>query len=216
MIDLSPGDDLPLEPTVYLVDDDDAVRGALGFLLGTVGLNVRSFADGLALERALDAGGPPAIGCLLLDIRMPHISGLQLQLRLQERGVDLPVILLTGHADVELCRRAFRQGAADFLSKPVDETELLEAVQRAVRQHVRGRQRQAASGQARERLSRLTAREHEVLRGMLDGQTSKQTARALAISARTVETHRASLFAKLEADSLAGVIRIALAGEEAG
>ncbi|MBB6018728.1 response regulator transcription factor [Deinococcus radiopugnans] len=215
MIDLSPGDALPLEPTVYLVDDDDAVRGALGFLLGTVGLNVRPFADGLALERALDAGGPPAIGCLLLDIRMPHISGLQLQVRLQERGVDLPVILLTGHADVELCRRAFRQGAADFLSKPVDGTELLEAVQRAVRQHVRGRQRQAASGQARERLSRLTVREHEVLRGMLNGQTSKQIARALAISARTVETHRASLFTKLEADSLAEVIRIALAGEAA-
>jgi two-component system response regulator FixJ len=210
VIDLPPA----LEPTVYLVDDDDAVRDALGFLLGTVGLNVRPFADGLALERALDAGGPPAIGCLLLDIRMPHISGLQLQLRLQERGVDLPVILLTGHADVELCRRAFRQGAADFLSKPVDETELLEAVQRAVRQHLRGRQRLAVSSQARQRLSRLTAREHEVLRGLLEGQTSKQTARALEISARTVETHRASLFARLEAESLAEVLRIALAGEE--
>lgn len=209
MIDLSPA----LEPTVYLVDDDDAVRDALGFLLGTVGLNVRPFADGLALERALDAEGPPSIGCLLLDIRMPHISGLQLQVRLQERGVDLPVILLTGHADVDLCRRAFHQGAVDFLSKPVDETELLEAVQRAVRQHLRGRERQAVSVQARQRLSRLTAREHEVLRGMLDGQTSKQTARALEISARTVETHRASLFAKLQAESLAEVIRLALAGE---
>ncbi|ULH18330.1 response regulator (plasmid) [Deinococcus sp. KNUC1210] len=203
-----------LEPTVYLVDDDDAVRDALGFLLGTVGLNVRPFADGLALERALDTEQLLPIGCLLLDIRMPHISGLQLQLRLQERGVDLPVILLTGHADVELCRRAFRQGAADFLSKPVDETELLEAVQRAVRQHLWGRQRRAANGQARERLARLTAREHEVLRGILDGQTSKQTARTLAISARTVETHRASLFAKLEAESLAEVIRLALEGGE--
>ena len=203
-----------LEPTVYLVDDDDAVRDALGFLLGTVGLNVRAFADGLALERALDAEDVPLAGCLLLDIRMPHVSGLQLQLRLQARGVDLPVILLTGHADVELCRRAFRQGAADFLSKPVDETELLEAVQRAVRQHLQGRERHAVSRQARQRLSRLTAREHEVLRGILEGQTSKQTARALDISARTVETHRASLFAKLEAESLAEVIRLALAGEE--
>ncbi|MFB9990961.1 response regulator transcription factor [Deinococcus oregonensis] len=215
MIEPLTSDPSALEPTVYLVDDDDAVRDALGFLLGTVGLDVRSFADGLALERVLEAEGLPSIGCLLLDIRMPHISGLQLQLHLQERGVDLPVILLTGHADVELCRRAFRQGAADFLSKPVDEAELLEAVQRAVRQHLRSRERQAASGQARERLSRLTAREHEVLRGMLNGQTSKQTARALEISARTVETHRASLFAKLEAKSLAGVIRLALAGEEA-
>jgi FixJ family two-component response regulator len=203
-----------LEPTVYLVDDDDAVRDALAFLLSTVGLTVRTFPDGLALERALDAEGPPDIGCLLLDIRMPHISGLHLQVRLQARGVDLPVILLTGHADVDLCRRAFRQGAADFLSKPVDETELLEAVQRAVRQHLRGRARHAASQQARERLARLTAREHDVLRSLLDGQTSKQAARTLGISARTVETHRASLFTKLEADSLAGVIRIALAGEE--
>lgn len=203
-----------LEPTVYLVDDDDAVRDALAFLLSTVGLTVRTFPDGLALERALDAEGTPDIGCLLLDIRMPHISGLHLQVRLQARGVDLPVILLTGHADVDLCRRAFRQGAADFLSKPVDETELLEAVQRAVRQHLRGRTRHAASQQARERLARLTAREHDVLRSLLDGQTSKQAARTLCISARTVETHRASLFTKLEADSLAGVIRIALAGEE--
>ncbi|WP_237724828.1 response regulator transcription factor [Deinococcus alpinitundrae] len=214
MIEPAPKGGLPLEPTVYLVDDDDAVRGALGFLLGTVGLNVRAFADGLALERALDAEEPPDTGCLLLDIRMPHVSGLQLQLRLQARGVDLPVILLTGHADVELCRRAFRQGAADFLSKPVDETELLETVQRAVRQHLRGRQRRAASGQARTRLARLSAREHDVLRGILDGQTSKQIARALEISARTVESHRASLFAKLEAESLAEVIRMALEGEE--
>ncbi|GAA4012675.1 response regulator transcription factor [Deinococcus rubellus] len=203
-----------LEPTVYLVDDDDAVRDALGFLLSTVGLNVRAFADGLALESALSAEGPPSIGCLLLDIRMPHISGLQLQRRLQERGVDLPVILLTGHADVELCRRAFRQGASDFLSKPVDETDLLEAVQRAVRQHLHSRQRRAANGQARERLARLSPREQEVLHGILDGQTSKQTARALGISARTVETHRASLFDKLEAGSLAEVIRLALDGQE--
>ncbi len=203
-----------LEPTVYLVDDDDAVRGALGFLLGTVGLNVRTFADGVALERALDAEGTPSVGCLLLDIRMPHISGLHLQRRLQERGVDLPVIVLTGHADVELCRRAFHQGASDFLSKPVDDTELLEAVQRAVRQHLQGRQRRAANGQARERLARLSAREHDVLRGILDGQSSKQTARTLGISARTVESHRASVFDKLEANSLAEVIRLALGGEE--
>ncbi|WP_217612261.1 response regulator transcription factor, partial [Deinococcus sp. GbtcB9] len=140
--------------------------------------------------------------------------GLHLKVRLQARGVDPPAILPTGHADGALCRRAFRQGAADFLSKPVDETELLEAVQRAVRQHLRGRARHAASQQARERLARLTAREHDVLRSLLDGQTSKQAARTLCISARTVETHRASLFTKLEADSLAGVIRIALAGEE--
>lgn len=111
---------------------------------------------------------------------------------------------------MELCRRAFRQGAADFLSKSVDDTELLEAVQRAVRQHLRLRQHQAAGGQARERLARLSAREHEVLRGMVEGQTSKRLARTLELLARTVQTHRASVFDKLEAEPLAEMSRLAL------
>jgi two-component system, LuxR family, response regulator FixJ len=198
-------------PVVYLVDDDDAVRDALALLLGTVGLEVRTYPDGLALLGELgSAAGRDALGCLLLDIRMPHISGLHLQLQLRERGLDLPVILLTGHADVELCRRAFRQGAADFLTKPVDETELLDAVQRAIRQHLRARERLEASSHARTRLTRLTERETEVLHGLMNGETSKQTARVLGISARTVETHRASLLSKLDVGSLAELMRMYL------
>lgn len=194
----------PAEPTVYLVDDDAGVRDALGFLLGTVGLPVRAFADGRAFREQLDPG---AVGCLLLDIRMPHVSGLQLQEQLRAAGVDLPVVILTGHGNVDLCRRAFRQGAVDFLEKPVDETTLLEAVQRAIHLHLSRREQRGAGEQARARLARLTDREREVLTGLMDGQTSKQSARVLGISARTVETHRASLCEKLGVRSLAELMR---------
>ncbi|AWT37491.1 DNA-binding response regulator [Deinococcus arenae] len=192
------------EPVVYLVDDDAAVRDALTFLLGTVGLTVRSFPDGLALQAQLTPGD---VGCLLLDLRMPHVSGLQVQQQLRARGIDLPVIILTGHGNVDLCRRAFQEGAVDFLEKPVDETALLEAVQRATHQHLQQRQRTEAAGQARGRLARLTEREREVLSGLMDGQTGKHSARLLGISVRTVETHRASIFEKLEVDSLAQLMR---------
>ncbi|GGL08235.1 response regulator transcription factor [Deinococcus radiotolerans] len=192
------------EPTVYLVDDDAGVRDALSFLLSTVGLPVQAFADGVALQDSLT---PQDVGCLLLDIRMPHVSGLQLQEQLVARGVDLPVIILTGHGNVDLCRRAFQQGAVDFLEKPVDETALLEAVQRALHQHQQRRAQAEALGPARARLARLTEREREVLGGLMAGQTSKQSARVLGIGARTVETHRASLFEKLEVQSLADLMR---------
>ncbi|WP_229839076.1 response regulator transcription factor [Deinococcus piscis] len=193
-----------LEPTVYLVDDDEAVRDALAFLLGTVGLRTEVFSDGVALQDSLN---PDAVGCLLLDIRMPHVSGLQVQEALQAQGVDLPVIIMTGHGNVDLCRRAFRQGAVDFLEKPVDETVLLETVQGAIRQQLSKRERAEATVQAQACLARLTEREREVLHGLMEGQTSKQTARALGISSRTIETHRASLFEKLEVGSLAQLMR---------
>ncbi|MFC4640139.1 response regulator transcription factor [Deinococcus hohokamensis] len=197
----------PHEPVVYLVDDDDAVREALAFLLRTVGLKVESFPDGPALLMALR---PQDLGCLLLDIRMPQVSGLQLQAQLQARGSDLPVIIMTGHGNVDLCRRAFQQGAIDFLEKPVDETVLLEAVQRAIQAHRRQRDHLAVHAAARQRLSRLSDREREVLAGVMNGETSKQSARVLGISARTVETHRASVFQKLEVRSLAELMRVYL------
>ncbi|GGK33987.1 DNA-binding response regulator [Deinococcus malanensis] len=193
-----------LEPTVYIVDDDEAVRDALSFLLRTMGLKVEPFADGPALLAALN---PQDVGCLLLDIRMPQIGGLQLQTQLQARGSDFPVIIMTGHGNVDLCRRAFQQGAVDFLEKPVDENILLEAVQRAIHTHLNQRGRLAASEEARRRLARLSDREREVLTGVMSGETSKQSARTLSISARTVETHRASVFQKLEVTSLAELMR---------
>lgn len=197
----------PTEPTIFLVDDDDAVRDALTTLLGTVGLSVRDYPGPAAFLASFD---PRALGCLILDIRMPHVSGLHLQEQLSAGGVDLPVIVITGHGDIELCRRAFRQGAIEFLTKPIDEHDLLDAVQRGVRQHLHTRERLTAATQARAQLARLTERELEVLRLMVDGHSNKQAARVLDISARTVETHRASVFEKLEVDSLAQLVRVYL------
>lgn len=195
------------DPVVYLVDDDDAVRDALSTLLGTVGLSVRDYASPTAFLNSFDGN---ALGCLILDIRMPQVTGLHLQEQLRAQGVDLPVIIITGHGDIDLCRRAFRQGAIEFLTKPIDEHDLLDAVQRGVQQHLRSRERLRATTSATEKLARLTDREADVLRLMMDGQSNKLMARTLGISSRTVESHRASIFDKLEVDSLAQLVRVYL------
>ena len=138
---------------------------------------------------------------------MPGISGLTVLETLVAEGVDQPVIMLTGHGTVEMCRRAFKSGAAEFLEKPVDDQQLLDALQAAVQQHVRSRERNQDDRDARERYAQLSGREREVLGLIIAGLTNKEIARALALSPRTVETHRANLFAKLDADSLAQLIR---------
>ena len=193
-----------LSPLIHLIDDDDAVRHALALLIGTVGLRVRQWADPQAF---LDGFDRQAIGAIMLDVRMPGISGLAVLDTLMGMGVDQPVIMLTGHGTVALCRRAFKSGAAEFLEKPVNDEQLLEALQNAVRQHVRSRERNQADRQARERFAQLTEREREVLGLITSGLTNKEIGRALDVSPRTVETHRAHLFAKLEAESLAQMIR---------
>ncbi len=148
---------------------------------------------------------------------MPGISGLAMLDTLVAQGVDQPVIMLTGHGTVAMCRRAFKAGAAEFLEKPVNDEALLEALQNAVRQHVHSRTRHQADRQARERYAQLSEREREVLGLIVAGLTNKEIGRALEVSPRTVETHRANLFAKLEAESLAQLIRsyAALADEQA-
>jgi FixJ family two-component response regulator len=138
---------------------------------------------------------------------MPGTSGLTVLDQLIAQGVDQPVIMLTGHGTVEMCRRAFKAGAAEFLEKPVDDERLIEALHDAVRQHVRTRERLAADRETRERYARLSEREREVLALVIEGQTAKQIARVLGVSPRTVETHRANLGAKLETESLAQLIR---------
>lgn len=190
-------------PLVYLVDDDDAVRDALALLLRTVGLRSESHADP---QRFLAQLGPQAIGCVVLDIRMPGISGLDVLARLADTS-DLPVVMLTGHANVDLCRRAFKGGAMEFLQKPVDDDVFLDAVQSAVRGHIARRERLAVTQAAADRLARLSAREHEVLKRIVLGMSNKEIAREFDLSPRTVETYRANVFAKLEADSLAQLIR---------
>ena len=191
-------------PLVHLVDDDAAVREALALLIGTVGLRVQSWADPQVF---LDGFDSSTIGAIVLDVRMPGISGLTVLDQLVARGVDQPVIMLTGHGTVELCRRAFKSGAAEFLEKPVDDGQLLDALQNAVRAHVKSRQRFEADRTTRERYAQLSEREREVLGLIVAGLTNKEIGRALQLSPRTVETHRANLFAKLEAGSLALLIR---------
>lgn len=190
-------------PLVYLVDDDDAVRDALALLLRTVGLRSEGHADPQQFLAQLSA---QAIGCVVLDIRMPGISGLDVLARLADAS-DLPVVMLTGHANVDLCRRAFKGGAMEFLQKPVDDDVFLDAVQSAVRGHIARRERLAVTQAAADRLARLSTREHEVLERIVQGMSNKEIAREFDLSPRTVETYRANVFAKLEADSLAQLIR---------
>ncbi len=193
-----------LSPTIHLIDDDAAVRDSLALLIGTVGLRVTTWADPQAFLADFDR---EAIGAIVLDVRMPGISGLTVLDTLVAQGVDQPVIMLTGHGTVEMCRRAFKAGAAEFLEKPVNDELLIEALQNAVRQHVRTRERHQADRAARERYAQLSEREREVLGLIVAGLTNKEIGRALDLSPRTVETHRANLFAKLQAASLAQLIR---------
>ena len=194
----------PLSPLVHLIDDDEAVRSSLALLISTVGLRVQGWGDPQQFLREFPRGD---IGAIVLDVRMPGISGLAVLETLVREGVDQPVIMLTGHGTVEMCRRAFKSGAAEFLEKPVDDEALLEGLQNAVRQHVKSRERLAADRAARERYAQLSEREKEVAGFIVEGLTNKEIGRALSLSPRTVETHRANLFAKLQADSLAQLIR---------
>ncbi|MEP7283053.1 MAG: response regulator [Rubrivivax sp.] len=191
-------------PLIQLVDDDDAVRESLALLIGTVGLRVAPWKDPQAF---IDGFDREAIGAIVLDVRMPGLSGLTVLDLLRHQGADQPVVMLTGHGTVEMCRRAFRAGAVEFLEKPVDDEPLLEAIHNAVRSHVLSRERHVADREARERFASLSAREHEVLSLVVAGLTNKEIGRALVVSPRTVETHRAHLLVKLQAPSLALLIR---------
>jgi FixJ family two-component response regulator len=179
------------------------VRDGLALLLRSVGLRSEGHGDPQAFLARLH---PQAIGCVVLDIRMPGISGLDVLSRLAEQS-DLPVVMLTGHANVDLCRRAFKGGAMEFLQKPVDDDVFLDAVQAAVRTHIASREKLAVTQAAQERLDKLSGRERDVLERVVQGLSNKEIAREFDLSPRTVETYRANVFAKLEADNLAGLIR---------
>ena len=194
----------PLSPMIHLIDDDEAVRASLALLIGTVGLRVQTWADPQDFMQGFDRQG---IGAIVLDVRMPGTSGVTVLDALMAQGVDQPVVMLTGHGTVELCRRAFKSGATEFLEKPVNDELLLETLQNAVRQHVRSRERHQASRQTHERYAQLSEREREVLGLIVEGLTNKEIGRSLGLSPRTVETHRANLFGKLQVESLAHLIR---------
>ena len=194
---------------VYLVDDDKAVREALSLLLSTVGINVTSFADPQAFLARVDVLAP---GCLILDIRMPAISGLKLQEKLAERGVDLPTVVISGHGDIDACRRAFRNGAVDFLSKPIDEQDLIDVIQKGSEVLDQQLQSAAEKSESRALLALLTTREREVLNSVAEGFTTRQIAEGLGLSPRTVESHRAAIGTKLGTTSQAELTRIWLEG----
>lgn len=190
---------------VYLVDDDDAVRQALGLLLTTVGIAVRGFADPQAFLAQVSHLPP---GCLILDIRMPAISGLKLQEKLIAEGVTWPTIVISGHGDIEACRRAFRNGAVDFLSKPIDEQDLIDSIQRAHEVLERSERQAAERAETEALLARLSPRERDVLDRIAQGFTSRQIADGLGLSPRTVESHRAAIGAKLGTTSPAEQTRL--------
>lgn len=195
---------------VYLVDDDEAVREALCLLLSTVGVVVRGFADpGLFLAQVARL----APGCLILDIRMPVVSGLKLQERLVGQGVDWPIIVISGHGDIDACRRAFRNGAIDFLSKPIDEQDLIDAIQRGQAALDDQLRHSAQRAETLELLAALTPRERQVLDRVAQGYTTRQIADALELSPRTVETHRAAIGAKLGTTSQAELTRLWIEGQ---
>jgi len=196
---------------VYLVDDDEAVRRALGLLLSTVGVTVTGFADPQAFLAQVARLEP---GCLILDIRMPVISGLKLQEKMTEQGVDWPTIVISGHGDIEACRRAFRNGAVDFLSKPIDEQDLIDAIQKGQQVLERTLRRRAETAETITLLAALTARESEVLDRIASGFTTRQIAEGLGLSPRTVESHRAAIGAKLGTTSQAEMTRLWLEGRE--
>jgi FixJ family two-component response regulator len=189
---------------VHLVDDDQAVREALTLLLETVGIKVHGFASPEAFLARLEGLEP---GCLILDIRMPVISGLKLQERLAARGIDWPTVMISGHGDIEACRRAFRNGAIDFLSKPVDEQDLIDAIQRGQAELEKRERAAAETAETRRILDQLTSREAEVLELIAKGLTTRQIAEALVLSPRTVESHRAAIGAKAGTTSAAELTR---------
>ena len=196
-----------LEPTVFLVDDDHAVRDSLSMLIRTVGLNVVVYSHP---QKFLDDYDPMQVGCLVLDIRMPGINGLSIQEFMNKNGNTIPIIFITGHGDVSQCSKAFKAGAADFLTKPIDEHLLLDSIQKAIQQNIANHKRTAKVQAIQNRVSNLTEREREVLNMVVEGLPNKTIAQRLDISTRTVETHRASLFEKLEVNSLAELVKLQL------
>ena len=196
-----------MDNTVFIIDDDASVRDSLGLVLGLRGYRTALFADAASFLSALR---PDWQGCMVIDIRMPGMNGLELQRELQERGCTLPAVIITGHGDVSSAREAFRSEAIDFLEKPLNEAKLLQAIDEGfVRQSLNFKTRQQHEQFAR-RLEELTPREREVMELVIAGRHNREIAEKLGISPRTVEVHKARMMAKLDADNIPQLVRICL------
>ena len=198
---------MPPDALVHVIDDDVAVRQSLDFLLRTARLDVKTYESATAFLEAL-----PRIdgGCIVTDVRMPELSGIDLLRRLKERGVDLPVIVMTGHGDVPLAVEAMKLGAADFFEKPFDDEALVAAVRAALSRRRDDSRHKVELAQIHERLAVLSNRERQVLEGLVAGRPNKTIAYDLGISPRTVEIYRANLMTKMHAASLSDLVRMAV------
>ncbi len=194
-------------PIVHVVDDDEPTRTAMARLLGAAGLTARTYASGTELLAAFRDGEP---GCVVLDLQMPGVNGLELQVKLAEREDPLPVVFLSGHGQIPDSVRAVQRGAVDFLTKPVDSARLLDAIGRALERDAADRAQRAHQRELRARYARLTPREREVLAHLISGQLNKQAAADLSIAERTIKLHRARIFEKMGTDSMAGLARMAM------
>jgi two-component system, LuxR family, response regulator FixJ len=194
-------------PTVFIVDDDDAIRGALRLLLKSVGLPATTLSSAQDFLATYDSQQP---GCLILDVRMPGMSGLELQQQLNLRGAIIPVIFITGHGDIPMAVEAMQQGAFDFLQKPFRDQDLIDRIQRALAKDQTGRAELQERSRIKQRLETLTAREREVLELVTSGKPNKIMAADLGVSQRTVEIHRARVMEKMGASSLAQLVRMVL------
>jgi len=195
------------EPTVFVVDDDQAMRNSLKWLIESIGMQVRTYSSA---DEFLSSYYPGRAGCLLLDVRMPGMSGLELQAYLAQQQSRLPVIIITGHGDVTMAVKAMKSGAVDFIEKPFHDEDLLSSIRNALDFDEKRRALQSQRAQIAARLAELTPREHQVMEMVTEGRANKEIAASLGVSAKTVEAHRARVMEKMRASSLAELVRMAL------
>ena len=194
-----------LKPLIRVIDDDYAMRRSWAFLIEGEGWEVVTYSNALAFLAANDFSRP---GCLLLDVRMPRMSGLELQNALKDKGVDLPIIFISGHCDIDMAVRGLMSGAVDFLQKPVDDRKLLDAISNAVLKNLNARRADAEISSFKTKLESLTQREREVIRMVAQGASNKAVAEGLGISEKTVQVHRGSAYRKLEIHNAAEIARL--------
>ena len=200
---------MPDKAVVHVIDDDEALRDSVAFLLGAAHMQVRTYESAMAFLEALRNAEP---GCIVTDVRMPGMTGVELLRQLRERETGFPVIVITGHADVPLAVEAMKLGALDFLEKPFDDEALIAAVESAMGRHEQDARRSAEKVATMERIASLSARERQVLEGLVAGNPNKTIAFDLGISPRTVEIYRANVMTKMKAASLSDLVRMALLG----
>jgi len=195
------------EPVVFIVDDDEEVRKSLGKLIETVGFNVRTFASGQEFLESSDFSSP---GCLVLDVRMPGMSGLKLQNKLAEHRSQLPIIFITGHGDVSTATEAFKSGAVDFIEKPFSEQKLLDSINKAIETSLKNYSNQNKIADIQQRIDTLTRREREILDGVVGGKTNKMIGLELNLSPKTVDFHRCNIMEKMGVNRAVQLIRLVM------